>query len=292
MPGRPLCTDAQAIARGYASAACARRRAVLRETLQALMAVPPQACLLQAVDNLQRWAGASGRRQTGRLEVRVVAEDWGEVAGAMTVAHGTCCAVLNMAHPLVPGGAYVEGAAAQEENLLRRTDLHFHLLDEHIDPSTGYYRREMRDLLSAVPGRVYLDAVHPRVCVRGPEDRSAPDLGYRWLDPAQMFPFFELRAAAPDLRDGAAFDADEARRRIAAQLDTLREAGVRHAVLGAFGCGAFGNPAGEVAAIYRDEIAARASSFSAIAFAIHRTGDGREANVAAFEQAMAPLMMR
>ena len=89
MPGRPLCTDAQAIARGYASKACARRRAVLRETLQALMAVPPHACLLQAVDNLQRWAGASGPRQTGGLLVQVVADDWGEVTRAMTQAHGT-----------------------------------------------------------------------------------------------------------------------------------------------------------------------------------------------------------
>ena len=76
------------------------------------------------------------------------------------------------------------------------------------------------------------------------------------------------------LRDGAAFDAVQARRRIAAQLDTLRAHGIRHAVLGAFGCGAFGNPAEQVAAIYRDEIAARAASFNAIDFAIRDAGAG------------------
>jgi len=64
-----------------------------------------------------------------------------------------------------------------------------------------------------------------------------------------MFAFFELRAAAPDLRDAQGFDARQARRRIALQLETLSEHGIRHAVLGAFGCGAFGNPAEAVAAI-------------------------------------------
>jgi hypothetical protein len=263
---------------------------VLRETLQALMAVPPQACLLQAVDNLQRWAGGAVPGAAGAgLQVRVVPGDWGEVAQAMTVAHGTCCAVLNMAHPQVPGGAYVEGAAAQEENLLRRTDVHFHLLDEHIDPATGRYLPAMSDLLAAACGRVYLDAVYPRVCLRGPEDPSLPDLGYRWLEPQQMFPFFELRASAQDLRDGSVFDTGQARRRIAAQLDTLRDHGIRHAVLGAFGCGAFGNPAEQVAAIYREEIAARASAFSVIHFAIHSPGDGRAGSFEAFARVLARM---
>jgi len=39
----------------------------------------------------------------------------------------------------------------------------------------------------------------------------------------QVFPFFELRAAAQDLRDGLEFDPDNARRRIAAHLNTLRD---------------------------------------------------------------------
>lgn len=91
-----------------------------------------------------------------------------------------------------------------------------------------------------------------------------------------MFPFFELRAAAVDLRDDSEFDPIEMRRRIAAQLDTLRAAGIRHAVLGAFGCGTFENPADRVAAIYREEVAARAEAFSVIAFAIFHAGYGRD----------------
>jgi hypothetical protein len=51
--------------------------------------------------------------------------------------------------------------------------------------------------------------------------------------------------------DGRAFVRAECSRRVAAQLDTLIDAGVRHAVFGPFGCGAFRNPAAEVASIYR-----------------------------------------
>jgi hypothetical protein len=159
-----------------------------------------------------------------------------------------------------------------------------------MDPARGRYRPEMTALLSGATGRVYLDAVYPRVCLRGPEVGSRPDLGYHWLAPQETFPFFELRASAQDLRDAPGFDAGLARRRIAAQLETLREHGIRHAVLGAFGCGAFGNPAEAVAASYREEIAVRASSFSAIDFAI--LGAGRDAGerhtFAAFARALMP----
>ena len=89
-----------------------------------------------------------------------------------------------------------------------------------------------------------------------------------------MFPFFELGEAAQDLRDGSEFDPCDARRRVAAQLETLRDRGIRHVVLGAFGCGAFRNPADRVAAIYRDEIAARATDFAVTAFAIFSAGYG------------------
>lgn len=63
-------------------------------------------------------------------------------------------------------------------------------------------------------------------------------------------------------------------RRIAAQLDTLIEAGVRHAVLSAFGCGAFLNPAARVATIYREELRKRADHFEVVAFAIFAAGYG------------------
>lgn len=267
-------TDAEAEAWGFGGAECARRRQVLRETVAAL--APPEARdrLHQAAHaNLARWAAGAPAAE-GTPTVEVLPGDWGEVAAALTKRHGRCFAVLNMANAHVPGGAYVEGAPAQEENMFRRTDCHFRVTPEEYDETRDRYRPGVTRLLSALDGRVHFDPDHPRVCVRGPEDRSRRDLGYRWLAEDEVFPFFELRAAARDRRDGSPFDAADMRRRISAQLDTLTAAGQREVVLGAFGCGAFRNPADRVAAIYREEIERRRSDFSVIAFAIFAPGYG------------------
>jgi hypothetical protein len=274
MPGRPSCADAEAALRGFGTPVAARRRIVLRETLSAFeCADPPDRYHCLARQNLERWRRAIVA-SSGVLQIEVVPGDWGGVTAAMTRRHGTCFAVLNMANAHVPGGAYVEGAAAQEENLFRRTDCHFRIGPDDYDAEQDRYRSAMTRLLSAEEGRVYLDTEHPRVCIRGPEDRTREDLGYPWLREDALFPFYELRAAAQDLRSGSRFDAEDARRRIRAQLRTLSDHGIRHAVLGAFGCGAFRNPARHVAEIYREEIAARRTHFSVIAFAVFDAGYG------------------
>jgi hypothetical protein len=179
-----------------------------------------------------------------------------------------------MANAYVPGGAYGEGAIAQEENMFRRTDCHFSVQPEQLDETGEFYTADMTALISATRGLVYLDVSRPRVCIRGAEDRALPDLGYAWLPDSEIFSFYELRAAAQDLRDNRELDIDDARRRISAQLDTLRSYRLRHVILGAFGCGAFRNPAAIVARLYREEIERRAHDFAAITFAIFSAGYG------------------
>jgi len=274
MQGRTLCSDEEAIARGFAGREAARRREVLRETLAAFeQADPPDHHHRLAARNLDRWRVQRDVASV-RPAVEIHAGDWGEVTRSLTREHGECFAVLNMANAFVPGGGYVEGAVAQEENMFRRTDCHFRVGEEEYDARLDGYRPAMTRLLSARYGAVYLDVDRPRVCLRGAEDRARADLGYRWLPDDEVFPFFELRASAQDLRDGSDFDPDDARRRIAAQLSTLQAHRIRHVVLGAFGCGAFRNPADRVARIYAEEIAARAADFSVVAFAIYGAGYG------------------
>ncbi len=274
MTGRRLCSEEEAMHRGFGGVDCARRRQVLRETVAAFeQSGPPGRYHRLAKQNLDRWRSESHVLEL-RLRVQVFPGDWGEVARSLTRTHGTCFAVLNMANAYVPGGAYMEGAVAQEENLFRRTDCHFRIGGDEYDSVLDRYQPEMTRLLSAQNGRVYLDVQHPRVCIRGAEDRSRADLGYSWLPEDEVFPFFELRATAQDLRDGSDFDPDDTRRRVLAQLHTLREHGIRHVVLGAFGCGAFRNPADRVARVYREEITKRTRDFSVIAFAVFSAGYG------------------
>jgi len=207
--------------------------------------------------------------------------DWCEVTLAMTKKYGETFAALNMANAFYPGGGYARGMVAQEENMFRRTDCHFSLHPTMMD-STEEYTAEHTALIEAREGRVYLDTQCPRVCVRGAEDRGRPDLGYMWLEDDDIFPFYELRAAAVDLRGGKGFNEEEMARRVRAQLDTLADAGVRHAVLSAFGCGAFMNPAPAIAAVYKAELQRRATDFDVVAFAIYHAGYGPN-NYAPFE---------
>jgi hypothetical protein len=277
MPGRRLPPESELALGPYARPELVRRRAVLRETLAAFEAEGPRLRAL-AQANLARWRAAASPAGPA---LQVFPGDWGEVTGALTRVYGVPFAVLNMANAYVPGGAYVEGTAAQEENLFRRTDCHFFVPDE--DMEDDRYVPRMTALLSAEGGRVYLDVAHPRTCIRGREDRADPELGYPWLPEEELFPFYELRAAAQDLRDGRPFDEAEARRRVEAQLDTLVQAGLRHAVLSAFGCGAFANPPERVAALYRDALRARAGRFDCVAFAIFHPGYGPD-NYSVFQR--------
>src|SRR5205085_406453 len=100
------------------------------------------------------------------------------------------------------------------------------------------YKPEMTKLINALSGKVYLDSQKPRVCIKGKEIK--PFSGYQDLLPEEYFEFYELKSAADDLRgkggqESEAFNPDSMRRKIAAQLDTLHEANIRHVILSAFG---------------------------------------------------------
>jgi len=253
------------------------RQRVLLETLAAIEAASETGRYHRlAQQNVWRWRSeAVGQASSLPCKVLVRAGDWGEVALALTREYGVTFAVLNMANAIGPGGGYAHGMVAQEENMFRRTDCHFSLNRDDIDATTQEYVPRMTALLEARDGHVYLDISHPRVCVRGPEDRAREDLGYAWLAESDVFQFYELRAAAVDLRGGGeAFCEAETARRVRAQLNTLAAAGVRHAVLSAFGCGAFMNPAQRVAAAYAAELHRRAADFDVVAFAIFNAGYG------------------
>ena len=259
-----------------------QRRIVLRETLIRIDSEDERLRLRkQALRNVAFWLDQSrktqihkaGRGVDGQAKVQVIRGDWGDVTQKLTQKHGQVFAVLNMANAFTAGGGYVEGMSAQEENMFRRTDCHFYVGCNEFDRQNDRYTSDMTALVNAQEGRVYLDSENVRVCLRGSEDCSRDDLGYDWISEDQIFPFYELKSAALDLRT-LEYNKEEMTRRIAAQLDTLIEHKIRHVILGAFGCGAFRNPASEVAGIYQKEINARCENFDVVAFAIHTSGGG------------------
>mmetsp|Transcript_27281 Transcript_27281/g.54561 ORF Transcript_27281/g.54561 Transcript_27281/m.54561 type:complete len:415 (+) Transcript_27281:306-1550(+) len=221
--------------------------------------------------------------------------DWGAVTSYVTQKYGETFAILNMANQYAFGGGYQEGMIAQEENVFRRTDCHFsHAWDDPIinNGRRGIYNLEEQAIIGGERQNVYLDVEFPRVCIVGPEDVAETGRGvwtsrtYRHLSDDEVFPFYEMRSAAQDLRRPAL--PPDNRTRICAQLRTLRAKGVKHAVLSAFGCGAFRNPARTIAQIYREEIERdfrdNGPFFEVIAFAIFYAGYGPASNYDDFAQ--------
>ena len=274
--GRKLLQESDDLAKHYSHPAMVIRRKILRETLNVFTSITPKDYLQElASENLSRWA----RERTiidPKQKVQVIQGDWGDVTLALTKKYGTTFAVLNMANAYVPGGGYVEGMSAQEENMFRRTDCHFHVDTNEYDRSKNQYHPEMTALIQGKHGKVYLDTDNPRICIRGSEDKTKDNLGYPWLSKDDIFPFYELRASAQDLRGDKTFNKNEARKKIIAQLDTLQNKGIKYAMLGAFGCGAFLNPPEIIASIYKEEIDKRMDDFSLIAFSIFQSHEESE----------------
>lgn len=224
--------------------------------------------------------------------------------------------------------------AAQEENMWRRSDCALSLAEEHVcfDAKNGDFSYdeylskliageiimspEEQRILAQRTGvmnpnahRVYLSEV-PRICFRGPEClvdqhnpdevggkntiQAEPDLSFLFLAQNDIFPFYELRSAAPDFSTEIhQWDKEDPKcikkykeslqQCIAAQLDTLIHRGKKQIILGAWGCGDFNNDPHIVAKIYRDEINKRAGHFQHIVFAILNTASHHGINYGAFK---------
>jgi O-acetyl-ADP-ribose deacetylase (regulator of RNase III) len=167
-------------------------------------------------------------------------------------------AILNMASPLRPGGGVLNGATSQEESLCTRTTLLPTLRDE-------WYR------LPEVGA-----AWSPDVCVfrvpkvsGGNQELGRRDRFYVDVISAGMLRFPEVLEKAIQVSKGEedgkgimeaveteqvyANDADRelVLKKIRALMRILQSKGTEKVVLGAWGCGAYGNPVGEIVALWK-----------------------------------------
>ncbi|MCD8387309.1 MAG: TIGR02452 family protein [Bacteroidales bacterium] len=185
----------------------------------------------------------------GKCKVKVIDSDTFTACRPGDVA-------LNFASGWVPGGGVTKGSTAQEEDLCRRSSL---------------YRG-----LTSPEGKPFYNANHRRpnistnAMLLSHDVEVIKDKNYDLL--RQPFEVDVLTVAAPRLCDGMPCTQEELdeilRGRIEATVKTLAAKGYRRAILGAWGCGAYGNDPVAVARYFHESLDRYAGYFDEIIFAI------------------------
>jgi uncharacterized protein (TIGR02452 family) len=160
---------------------------------------------------------------------------------------------LNFANGTETGGGFLRGATAQEEALCRSSGLYATLLD---DPMYAFHRKH--ELWAEASDWAILS---PNVPVF--RDDRGMELDVPWL-------LSFLTCAAPYAPSvGYPMSGDLLEKRIARVLSIARAYGYSELVLGAWGCGAFGNDAQRTASDFRSALEGEfAGAFDAVVFAI------------------------
>lgn len=199
--------------------------------------------------------------------VEVWTDKTGEAARRLAQQGGGPVALLNFASARNPGGGYLRGARAQEEDLSRCSALHEALLTQ-----PGYYEanRACRSLL-------YTDHI-----IYSPRVPFFRDEGYELLEEA--IPLAVITAPAPNAGEVLRRDADAGpaietalRRRAGMVLAVAADRGQRQLVLGAWGCGVFRNDPSLVADAFGTWLVDPrfAGAFDRVVFAVwSRGGEG------------------
>eukprot|EP01120_Amphizonella_sp_Union-15-10_P009302 TRINITY_DN3493_c0_g1_i1.p1 TRINITY_DN3493_c0_g1~~TRINITY_DN3493_c0_g1_i1.p1 ORF type:complete len:312 (-),score=39.71 TRINITY_DN3493_c0_g1_i1:101-1036(-) len=165
--------------------------------------------------------------------------------------------ILNMANATHPGGGYRHGAAAQEESLFRRSN-YFQFLDPNFcDP---------RDM-GLYPINEF-GAIHSSNVLVIRQNES---LGYAFLP--EPIPLHFVAVAAypnPPLTNGHLNSdfASKTKRKIRAMFNVALNHKHDALVLGAFGCGAFKNPAYDIAQLFKEVILEYWNKLRLVVFAI------------------------
>ena len=165
-----------------------------------------------------------------------VANETTMTAGRRLTDHGHSTLALNFANGVSPGGGFLRGARAQEEVLCRASALYLTLEGD------AMYDAHRRRADQASSDWAILS---PRVPFFRTDDGTPLDAPWR-LD--------VLTCAAPVAHDAGGNPADLLCRRISRVLTIAEAYGYEALVLGAWGCGAFGNDPARTARDFRDAL--------------------------------------
>jgi uncharacterized protein (TIGR02452 family) len=173
-------------------------------------------------------------------------------AGHRLLANGNKVLALNFANGKSPGGGFLHGALAQEECLCRSSSLYLTLLG---DPMYASHAKRPE------PDSTEWAILSPDVPVFRSDDGT-------FLDQTYLLSFLTCAAPyAPTI--GQKESANMMKHRIHRVLDIARAYGYDSLVLGAWGCGAFGNDPKQTAQDFYNAIEVDfAGAFKEIIFAI------------------------
>jgi uncharacterized protein (TIGR02452 family) len=219
----------------------------LQRAVEGTMTYPP-GCPLPEIE--------PGHRRTAIT----VANETTFVAARRIVGRGRRALALNFASATSPGGGFLSGARAQEECLARCSGLYACLAG---NPMYGFHRARRDPLYSDYA--VY----SPDVPVFRSEDPAGTLLDEPWSCSFITCPAVNANALMRDAPGRAAEVVPAMRARVDKVLTLATAHGHTEMVLGAWGCGAFGNDGHRIAALFREALDGRfAGVFEQVAFAI------------------------
>ena len=207
--------------------------------------------------------------------------------------------VLSFASATNPGGGVANGASAQEEAVCRCSALYACISDK--ETAGRFHGRHRQSLKNGQMTSLYNDD-----CIYTPgvtvfkTDTGVPELMPR----EQWYDVDVITSAAPNLRSmpdskngrsgnrAANIKLDELqvlhKKRVCRILDIARRNHAEIMILGAFGCGAFGNPPEVVAQAMLDAVREYLCDFSVVEFAVYCPPHAAK-NYEVFRRILAPI---
>ncbi len=205
-----------------------------------------------------------------RGSVEVTAEGSIEAARRLVAAGAGPVGVLNFASARNPGGGYLRGARAQEEDICRSALLYSCLLE-----APDYYEAHRASTDLRYSHRVIVSPDVPVIRGGRGELLAQPYPVTFLTSPAPNAGQLERRSAGTDVRGVLA-------ERAVRVLAAAARHEVRTLVLGAWGCGVFRNDPAQVAEAFEGALARYGAAFERVVFAVWDRSPV-SANRAAFE---------
>ncbi|MFI6447326.1 TIGR02452 family protein [Kitasatospora sp. NPDC050543] len=199
---------------------------------------------------------AKGAPGPGAKAVEVTAEGSMQAARRLVAAGAGRVGVLNFASARNPGGGYLRGAKAQEEDVCRSALLYTCLLE-----ARDYYEAHRASSDLRYSHRVIFSPGVPVIRGEAGELLAQPYEVAFLTSPAPNAGQLELRRPGTDVSGVL----EERALRV---LAVAAEHGVRELVLGAWGCGVFRNDPAQVAAAFDAALERYGAAFDRVVFAV------------------------